>query len=47
MKWGPKWRAEKQVRKDQEAAEKARMEAATGHSSVEELDEDEKPKSTE
>lgn len=47
MKWGPKWRAEKQAKKDQEAAEKARMEAAVAQSSNEDLGLDEKAKSSE
>ncbi|RDI81691.1 hypothetical protein Vi05172_g8319 [Venturia inaequalis] len=47
MKWGPKWRAEKQMKKDQEAAQKARMDAATTRSSVDDLGEDEKTNSPE
>lgn len=47
MKWGPKWRAEKQMKKDQEVAQKARMDAATTRSSVDDLGEDEKTNSPE
>ncbi|TID15084.1 MFS general substrate transporter [Venturia nashicola] len=47
MKWGPKWRAEKQAKKDLEAAEKGRMDTATAHSSFVNLGEEEKAKLSE
>jgi MFS family permease len=46
MKWGPIWRAEKLLKKDQEVAEKARAETAPEQSSMEELGENEKMESS-